>query len=72
MHTLRGCLYGRWDDTFAGTGRFLSRLQKLFIWEAGRDVCREGTLFIPALKTVYMGGGTVRLSGRDAFHPGFT
>ena len=28
----------------------------LFIWEAGRDVCRDGTFFIPTLKTVYMGG----------------
>ena len=32
-----------------GTGRFLSRLSKLFICEAGRDVCRDGTFFIPGL-----------------------
>ena len=45
----------------AGTGRL-----------PGRDVCRDGTFFIPALKTVYMGGGTGCLPGRDVFHPGFT
>ena len=27
--------------------------------------------FIPALKTVYMGGETGRLAGRDVFYPGF-
>ena len=30
----------------------------------GRDVCRDGTFFIPALKTVYMGGATGCLPGR--------
>ena len=39
--------------------------------EAGRDVCRDGTLFIPALKTIYMGGGTGHLPGRDIVYPGF-
>ena len=49
---------------------------------AGRDVfysdfknClygrRDGTFFIPALKTVYMGGGTRRLAGRDVFYSDF-
>ena len=32
---------------------------------------RDGTFFIPALKTVYMGGGTGCLPGRDVFYPGF-
>ena len=40
---------GREYGTFAGMGRFLSRLWKLFIWEAGWDVCRDETLFIPGL-----------------------
>ena len=38
----------------------------------GTRVCRDGAFFIPALKTVYMGGGTGCLPGRDVFHPGFT
>ena len=40
----------------------------LFIWEAGRDVCRDGTFFIPALKTVYMGYKSSRQSGTECLY----
>ena len=45
----------------------------LFIWEAGPDVCRDGTIFILCLKTDYMGGGTGSgcLQRHDAFQPRF-
>ena len=59
--------------------------QRGFIWAGGRDVCRDGTFFIPALKTVYMEAGrdvcrdgtlfipalkTVYMGGGTLFIPG--
>ena len=39
----------------------------LFIWEAERDVCRDGMIFFSAFKTVYMGGGTGIYPGMGRF-----
>ena len=44
-------------------------LQGLFIWEVGRDVCRDGMFFIPAFNTIYMAGGTGRFSSQMFLYP---
>ena len=49
--TKHHCLYTVPDRNYAKTSLSdLKTISKgLFIWEAGRDVCRDGTFFIPGL-----------------------
>ena len=49
--TKHHCLYTVPDRNYVKTSLSdLKTISKgLFIWEAGRDVCRDGTFFIPGL-----------------------